>query len=64
MTVSLIQMVKNLANDFVLCNKADHAERTTAITFQRVDLKDAFDELGPTFSKGCTFFWREVGLGR
>ncbi len=50
MTVSLIQMVKNFANDFVLCNKADHAERSPAITFQRVDLIDAFDELCPTFS--------------
>ncbi len=50
MTVSLIQMVKNLANDFVLCDKADHAERSTAITFQRVDLIDPFDELCPTFS--------------
>ncbi len=48
--VSLIQMVNNFANDFVLGNKADHAERTTAITFQRIDLIDPFDELGPTFS--------------
>ena len=44
-------------------NKANHAQRPTTITFQRVDLKDPFDEQGPTFSKGGTLFWRELGLG-
>ena len=62
--VSLMQVVKNFANEFVLGNKANHAQRPTTITFQRVDLKDPFDELGPTFSKGGTLFWRELGLGR
>ena len=36
--VSLVQMDENSANDFVL----DQAERTAAITFQRVDLIDPF----------------------
>ena len=35
-----MQMVENFSNDFVLGNKADHAERTAAITFQRIDLID------------------------
>ena len=55
--VSLFDVVKNFTNDFVLGNKANHAQRTATITYQRIDLIDPFDELGPTFSKGCTFFW-------
>ncbi len=50
MAVSLIQMVENFANDFVLSNKAYHAQGPPTLTFQRVDLIDPFDELGPTFS--------------
>ncbi len=48
--VSLIQVVKNFANDFVLGNEGNDAEGSTAITFQRIDLIDPFDELRPTFS--------------
>ena len=55
--VSLIQMVKNFANDSVLSNEGNDAQGTPTITYQRIDLIDAFDELGPTFSKGGTFFW-------
>ncbi len=38
MAVSLIQMVENFANDFVLSNKAYHAQGPPTLTFQRVDL--------------------------
>ncbi len=36
--VSLIQVVENFANDFVLSNEGNDAQGTTTITFQRVDL--------------------------
>ena len=55
--VSLIHVVKNFVNDFVLSNEGNDAQGTPTITYQRIDLIDAFDELGPTFSKGGTFFW-------
>ena len=61
--VTLIQMVENFANDFVLGNEGNDAQGTPTITYQRIDLIDPFDELGPTFSKGGTFFWRELGFG-
>ena len=56
-------MVKNFANHFVLGNKADHSERTAALTFQRVGLIDPLDELRPTFSESGAFFRRELGFG-
>ena len=62
MAVSLIQMVENFANDFVLSNEGNDAHGTATITYQRVDLIDPFDELCPTFSKGGTLFWRELGF--
>ncbi len=61
--VSLIQVVKNFANDFVLGNEGNDAEGSSTITFQRIDLIDPFDELRPTFSKGGPFFGRELGFG-
>ena len=33
-----MQVVKNFTNDFVLGNKANHAQRTATITYQRIDL--------------------------
>ena len=48
--VSLLQMVKNFVNDFVLGNEGNDAEGSSTITFQRIDLIDAFDELRATFS--------------
>ena len=55
--VSLIQMVENFADDFVLSNKAYHAQSPSALTFERVDLIDPFDELRPTFSESGALFW-------
>ena len=57
--VSLMQVVKNFTNDFVLGNKANHAQRTATITYQRIDLIDPFDELRPTFSESGPFFFGE-----
>ena len=48
--VPLIQMVENFANGFGLSDESDDAQRPTALTFQSVDLVDAFDEAGPRFS--------------
>jgi len=56
-------VVENFSNDFVLGDKADDAQGPTALTFQRVDLIDAFDELRPRFSESGPFFWRELGFG-
>ncbi len=61
--VSLIQMVENFKNDFVLDNKADHAQGPSTLTFQRIDLIDSFDEPRPTFSESGALFWRELGFG-
>ncbi len=49
--ISLIQMVKNFANDLMLGNKADHTQGPSALTFQRIDLIDPFDEPRTTFSE-------------
>ena len=35
----------------------------TALTFQRIDLIDPFDEPRPTFSESGALFWRELGFG-
>ena len=61
--VSLMQVVENFTNDFLLGNEANHAQRTATITYQGIDLKDPFDKLGPTLSKGGTLFRRELGFG-
>ena len=61
--VSHIQMVENFSNDFVLGNEADHAQSPTALTFQRVDLIDPFDEPRPAFSDGGALFLGELGFG-
>ena len=57
-----MQVVKNFTNDFVLGNKANHAQSAATITYQGVDLEDALDELGPTFSECGAFFWGELGF--
>ena len=57
MGVSLIHVFKSFANDFVLSNEGTDAQGTPAITYQRIDLIDPFDELCPTFSNRGTFFW-------
>ncbi len=61
--VSLVQMSKNFPNDFVLGNKSYHAEGSSALTFQRIDLIDLFDEPRPTFSESDALFGRELGFG-
>ena len=58
-----IKMVENFSNDFVVGNKSDHTQGPTALTFQRVNLIDPFDEPRPTFSESGALFWRELGFG-
>ena len=63
MSFRFSKWTRNFANDFVLGNERYHVERASALTLQRVDLIDAFDELRPTFSESGALFWRELGLG-
>ena len=56
-------MVEKFSNDFVVGNKADHTQGPTALTFQRIDLLDPFDEPRPTFSESGALFRRELGFG-
>ena len=55
--VLLFQMDENFANDFVLGDEGNHVERASALTLQRIDLIDPFDELRPTFSESGALFW-------
>ena len=56
-----MQMVENFSNDFVVSNKADHTQGPTALTFQRIDLIDPFDEPRPTFSESGALFGESSG---
>ncbi len=48
---------ENVANEFALGNEGNPMERASALTLQRIDLIDAFDELRPTFSESGALFW-------
>ena len=61
--VTLIQMVENFANDFVLGHEGNDAQGSPTITYQRIDLIDAFDELCPTFLRAARFFGESSGSG-
>ena len=56
-----MQMVEKFSNDFVVGNKADHTQGPTALTFQRIDLIDPFDEPRPTFSESGALFGESSG---
>lgn len=65
--VSFVEVVDNFSNDRGLSDKGDDFIFAAALTEHGVGLKNASNELSPSFSKSGALLWRQlvcVGSGR